>query len=251
LPNLPFGGIWDDADFVHDVPPAEQHVQAPEIPMVNTPPQATPAADIQPMIEAVDSFNTLHAMVQNVLDKAPEILNAINPTVITGAKVEFVDVGNGANLERKCMLRIFAVTAAPKETSSVSITEIPDDPMLLDSASSADFAASVSMNQQEPETTQPTNADETTVRCSKRIATINAGYKNASAKECAEKKEAMTVKKNKKGKNKSSEYTAMIIDDDAPPPPELPLGTIQAIATKSCQVPPSEVTEEALTSTSG
>jgi hypothetical protein len=252
LPNLPFGGIWD-ADFVHDVPPAEQHVQAPEIPMVNTPPQAAPAADIQPMIEAVDSFNALHAMVQNVLDKAPEILNAINPTVITGAKVEFVDVGNGANSERKCMLRIFAVTAAPKESSSVSITEIsePDDPMLLDFASSADFAASVSMNQQAHDTTQPANADETTVRRSKRIATINAGYKNASAKECIEKKEAMIVKKNKKGKNKSSDYTAMIIDDAAPPPPELPLGTIQAIATKRCQVPPSEVTEEALTSTSG
>jgi hypothetical protein len=63
LPNLPFGGIWDDADFVHDVPPADQHVQAPEIPMVNTPPQAAPAADIQPMIEVVDSFNALHVMV--------------------------------------------------------------------------------------------------------------------------------------------------------------------------------------------
>jgi hypothetical protein len=63
LPNLPFGGIWDDANFVHDAPPADQHVQAPDIPMVNTPPQATPAADIQPMIEAVDSFDALHAMV--------------------------------------------------------------------------------------------------------------------------------------------------------------------------------------------
>jgi hypothetical protein len=43
----------------------------------------------------------------------------------------------------------------------------------------------------------------------------------------------------------------MIIDDSTPPPPELPLDTIQTIATKRCQVPPSEVTEEALTSTSG
>jgi hypothetical protein len=60
-----------------------------------------------------------------------------------------------------------------------------------------------------------------------------------------------TVKKNKKGMSKSSNFTAMIIDNAAPPPPELPLGTIQAIATKRCQIPPSEVTEEALTSTSG
>jgi hypothetical protein len=253
LPNLPFGGIWEDADYVHDAPHADQHVQEPDIPMVNTPPHATPAADIQPMIEAVDSFNALHIMVQNVLDKAPDILNAINPTVITGAKIEFVDVDNSKNLETKCMLRIFAVTAAPKETSSVSITEIsePEDPMLLDSATShADLytanSGSVNMNIQAPVPTQPSHADESTVRHSKRIAVINGGYKNASAKEKAETKEAKTVKKNKKGKNKSSEFTAMIIDDAAPPPPELPLCTIQAIATKRCHVPPSEVTEEAL-----
>jgi hypothetical protein len=258
LPNLPFGGIWEDADFVHDAPPADQHVQAPDIPMVNTPPQAAPATDIQPMIEEVDSFNALHTMFQNVLDKAPDILNAINPTVITGAKIEIVDVGNGENSERKCMLRIFVVTAAPKEASSVSITEIsePQDPMLIDSATShADLnsatSGSVSMNYQAPITIQPPHADETTVCRSKRIVVINAGYKNASAKEKAETKEAKTVKKNKKGKNKSSEFTAMIIDDAAPPPPELPLCTIQAIATKRCHVPPSEVTEEALTSTSG
>jgi hypothetical protein len=190
---LTLGLTWEDADFVHDAPPADQHVQAPDIPMVNTPPQAAPAADIQPMIEVVDSFNALHSMVQNVLDKAHDILNAINPTVITGAKVEFVDVGNGDNSERKCMLRIFAVTAAPKEASYVSITEIsePDDPMLLDSATShADLSGSVSMNHQAPVTIQPPHADETTVHRSKRIVVINAGYKNASAKEIAVRKKS-------------------------------------------------------------
>jgi hypothetical protein len=147
------------------------------------------------VIEVVDSFNALHAMVQNVLDKAPEILNAINPTMITGAKVEFVDVGNGDNSERKCMLRIFAITAAPKEASSVSITEIsePDDPMLLDFATYADFPGSVSMNQA-PISIQPPNADETTIRRSKRLVVINAGYKNASAKEIAKKKVAKMIR---------------------------------------------------------
>jgi hypothetical protein len=38
LPNLPFGGIWEYADFVQDAPPADQHVQAPDVPMVHTPP---------------------------------------------------------------------------------------------------------------------------------------------------------------------------------------------------------------------
>jgi hypothetical protein len=40
----------------------------------------------------------------------------------------------------------------------------------------------------------------------------------------------------------------MIIDDAAPPPPELPLNTIQAIATQQCHVPHAEVTKEALNS---
>jgi hypothetical protein len=88
------------------------------------------------------------------------------------------------------------------------------------------------MNYQAPLTIQPTHTDESTVRHSKRIVVINAGYKIASAKEKAEIKEAQTVKKNKKGKNKSSEFNAMIIDDAAPPPPELPLCTIQTIPQK-------------------
>jgi hypothetical protein len=48
----------------------------------------------------------------------------MNPTVITGAKVEFVDVGSCDNSERKCILKIFVVTDVPKEASSVSINSI-------------------------------------------------------------------------------------------------------------------------------
>jgi hypothetical protein len=161
-------------------------------------------------------------MVQNVLDKAPDILNAINPTVITGAKVEFVDVGNGDNSERKCILRIFVVTAAPKETSSISITELyePDDPMLLDSATSqanlnTNTFGSINLKAKATVTIHPTPTDESSVHHSKRIVVINVGYKNATAKEKAENKEPQLSKKNKKGKNKTSDYTAMIIDEAA------------------------------------
>jgi hypothetical protein len=47
-------------------------------------------------------------MVTNVLNLSPDILTAINPTIITGALVEFVDVPNGSTTERKCMLKIVA-----------------------------------------------------------------------------------------------------------------------------------------------
>jgi hypothetical protein len=96
---------------VHDDQPAAPVNEKLDIPMVQTPPQAAPAAPhedkIQPMVEVVDSFNALHNMISNVLEKAPIIMNGINPTVFTGAKVEFVDVGSREKSERKCMQRIF------------------------------------------------------------------------------------------------------------------------------------------------
>jgi hypothetical protein len=63
MPNLTFGGIWEDADFVQEDPPARQQNDALDVPTVQTQPQAAPAANIQPMVEAVDSFTTLHSMV--------------------------------------------------------------------------------------------------------------------------------------------------------------------------------------------
>jgi hypothetical protein len=63
LPNLPFGGFWEDADFVQEDPPSGQQNDAHDVPMVQTPPQDAPAANIWPMVEAVDSFTALHNMV--------------------------------------------------------------------------------------------------------------------------------------------------------------------------------------------
>jgi hypothetical protein len=65
--------------------------------------------------------------------------------------------------------------------------------------------------------------------------------------------------KNKKAKGRSKKlpsissatHQAIVIDDSAPPPPDLPLKTIKAIAINQCHVPPSEVTEDRLNSTSG
>ena len=47
-------------------------------------------------------------------------------------------------------------------------------------------------------------------------------------------------------KNLNAEFEHEIIDPTARPPPELPLDTIQAIATKQCLIPPEEVSREKL-----
>jgi hypothetical protein len=114
--------------------------------------------------------------------------------------------------------------------------------MLLDSATSQatlipDLSGTVNQEEKASLNTLPTHTDESSVCRSKRIAIVNAGYKNVAAKEKAKNKEPKIIKKNKKGKNKSSDYSAMVIDDTAPPPLELPLDSIQTIATKRCQVP--------------
>jgi hypothetical protein len=92
------------------------------------------------------------------------------------------------------------------------------------------------------------------VRRSKRLADLTARYKTEEAKDKAEEKTLDKPKKKKKSKNAkdlTQEFEAEVIDTKAPPPPELPLQTIQAIATKQCHVAPSEVIEECLNSTCG
>jgi hypothetical protein len=49
-------------------------------------------------------------------------------------------------------------------------------------------------------------------------------------------------------KNLNKEFDVMIINDAAPPSSELPLNTIQAIATQQCHVSHAEVNKEALNS---
>jgi hypothetical protein len=118
--------------------------------------------------------------------------------------VEFVDFGSSENSERKCILKILVVTVAPKEASSISITDIFEtklhDPMLLDSTTSQAALISIpsgTVNQEEKTSlnTLPTPTDESYVCHSKRIAIINAGYKNVAAKEKAENKELIHLKR--------------------------------------------------------
>ena len=81
--------------------------------------------------------------------------------------------------------------------------------------------------------------DVNDLRHSRRLAGLSVGFKNEAATNKA------------KGisncqKNLNTEFEHEVRDPTAPPPPELPLGTIHALATKQCLIPPEEVSEEKL-----
>ena len=79
--------------------------------------------------------------------------------------------------------------------------------------------------------------DVNELRRSRRLAGLSVGVKNEAAPNKAKKMD-------KCKKNLNSEFEHEIRDPTASPPPELPLNTIQAIATKQCLIPPEEVSEE-------
>jgi hypothetical protein len=146
LPNLPFGGIWEDADF-HDaaVPAANEphahnnaapinHNAAPaaeEDPIIHTPPQSPPvhhhnAHDLQPAIEAADSFTAMHKLVFDIMQNASVFMEQLNHDQINAMRVQLVNVHYGVNIQKKSVLTIYtsAESVAPKHTCT--ITELPD-----------------------------------------------------------------------------------------------------------------------------
>ncbi|KAM0928018.1 hypothetical protein ACQ4PT_002218 [Festuca glaucescens] len=160
LPNIAFGGIWDDQeqeqnfDEHHDemdingnAAPQEPHVApaADPEPMVSTPPlhmgdhttiaqdlAASMATDtLNPMIEAVDSYAAMNKLVTDMLQPAPAMLNRINPSQINGARITTFDVVDVASAERKCLLTVYASEPAPAPVSTVKITEIVEDTPMI------------------------------------------------------------------------------------------------------------------------
>ena len=80
------------------------------------------------------------------------------------------------------------------------------------------------------------------LRRSRRLAGLSVGFKDQAA---ANKAKKMTNCK----KNLSADFEFELRDPRAAPPPELPLATIQAIATMQCRIPPEEVSGEKLKAT--
>ena len=81
--------------------------------------------------------------------------------------------------------------------------------------------------------------DVNDLRRSRRLASLSVGFKYEAAANKA--KNISNCQK-----NLNTEFEHEVRDPTAPPPPELPLGTIQALATKQCMIPPEEVSEEKL-----
>jgi hypothetical protein len=292
IPNLPFGGIWEDADFpdiaalaandppAHNVAPINHNVTpaAEEELVIQTPPQSPPvhhhnAHDLQPAIEAADSFSAMHRLVSDIMHNAPVIMEQLNPEQINAMRVQLVDVHDGVNVQKKSVLTIFtsANSATPKPTCT--ITEVPDYDSKTDTISETSYQTDelntmmdtpiCSIDVTHSEIPLPANKRKkacarnvSEVRHSNRLTDLSAGFKDKDAADKAAGKDVMkekpvtkkiskTLKKSTK-KNLNVPFTAEVMDITAPPPPELPLSTVQAIGVQQCQIPPSEVSDEKL-----
>jgi hypothetical protein len=104
MPNLPFGGIWNDDDFVvhenqdnnNNNAAPNQNFAAPNhghaapasaagdngVPAINTPPQSPPAhgiiQNLQPTIDAMESFNAMHNLMNDIITNFPSAMKNLN-----------------------------------------------------------------------------------------------------------------------------------------------------------------------------
>jgi hypothetical protein len=153
MPNLPFGGIWNDADFVehgdqednnnnvapnlnnaavnpgHVVPAAaaaDNHV-----PRINTPPQSPQAhgaaQNLQPAIEAMESFNAMHNLVNDIITNLPSAIVKLDMENISGASFKLLDVSNEIGSEKKAMITIYSVHPGDFQPSKCIIQEIEEE----------------------------------------------------------------------------------------------------------------------------
>jgi hypothetical protein len=143
LPNIPFGGIWDDlvdgnnnlgenvAPNMGNVAPGGGNV-APAAdcePMVHTPPQDNDqnSKEVKTVVEATDALAACHKMITDVLATFPDALDKIIHDNVTGARIHMLDVTADGYAERKSIVIVFTAHEATFANSSVTISEIYDD----------------------------------------------------------------------------------------------------------------------------
>jgi hypothetical protein len=97
MPNLPFGGVWEDvADGIFakhkNIAPNAHHVASNEAnvapaaqgkPMLHTPPQSPPghhnnAHGIQPVIDDTDAFTAIHKMMTDIMQNLPNVISKLD-----------------------------------------------------------------------------------------------------------------------------------------------------------------------------
>jgi hypothetical protein len=220
LPNIPFGGIWDDLvhennDMQDNVAPNQGNIApggnaAPAAdgePMVHTPPQASVQSnhnqDIEPAVEAVDALAAYHSMLTDVLSTFPDALGKLGNENVTGARIQMIDVTAEEYSERKCVVTVFTAQQAPANEFSVIISEIYDNQdnaaaVLPSQFLSTEEIPDVTMSDAVHGTNttvmetpvgkrknEQAPVDVKEVRRSRRIAVISAGYKDKEAADAA------------------------------------------------------------------
>jgi hypothetical protein len=241
LPNIPFGGIWDD--LVHEnnemqdnVAPNHGNVApggnaAPAAdgePMVHTPPQASVQSnhnqDIEPAVEAVDALAAYHSMLTDVLSTFPDALGKLGNENVTGARIQMIDVTAEGYSERKCVVIVFTAQQAPANKSSIIISEIYDSQATTSAVLPSqgltgndtfddipDVAISDAMyvsNNTVMDTpvgkrkNEQAPVDVKEVRRSRKIAVISVGYKDKEAADAAMARELEKEQQNEARKGK-------------------------------------------------
>jgi hypothetical protein len=153
LPNLPIGGISEDANFFHNMmqenvgpphipaSPAHGHVvpAAPAaedfVPEVNTPPQHSPVNqhmmdNIQPAIEAMEAFDAIHKVIGNLMEgfhDIPVLFELLEHTSVDGAGFKLLDVVEGDTHEKKAIFTIYTSSVLAPHQSKCIISKIEDD----------------------------------------------------------------------------------------------------------------------------
>jgi hypothetical protein len=228
MPNLPFDGIWNDADFVehgdqdvniNNVAPnlnnaaanpghvapaaAAAAVAGNEIPIINTPPQSPHAQggahNLQPAIEAMESFNAMHNLVNDIITNLPSAIDKLDMENISGASFKLLDVSDEIGSEKKAMITIYSVQPAEFQSSQCIIQEIEEEhtdetsEFSYDPIDDHEFSDAMLT---EPEAESDTLSSQTTpakkkqkklirdvseVRRSQRIAKICDGFKDKEA----------------------------------------------------------------------
>uniref|UniRef100_A0ACD5XZP2 Uncharacterized protein n=1 Tax=Avena sativa TaxID=4498 RepID=A0ACD5XZP2_AVESA len=274
----PFGGHWDD--MVHDHVPEEPANAAPVIPnvvipfgnaapaadiepMIATPPQLSPAhadhmAELEPMMDAVDSFNAIHGLLTDLVKNAHTTLGNTDISCVHGAGFQILDVDTEHGKQRKCLLKLYATAPHVPASSTVCITEISDNIVQtpLDTFIGGSSPANEDYRSLVTKRKLLAPKDVTAIRRSKRIASQSVGFKNKDATDKAQEKECPSLvntsgKSRKVAKSKAHPHEVVIMDQDAPPSAVLPVDTIQSIGINQCLISPSEISKDKLFSESG
>jgi hypothetical protein len=247
------GGFWhdqamhnaDDMDQgqeeqVHPNPaaPANAALAAPmeQVDPVTPEVMDTRAAPEAPPSVSTDPLQILRSLVASLNDSNVDS-SKLDGIAFAGAKCSIIDRRGPTHTTRQCVIMVDTILPDSNARGiSVQIEEIQETQVPI--------APSRAKKQKKG----PMVVTE--VRRSNRLAGFAAGYKDkesALAAEQAENEEMGNVRINS---NLVTRFEAVIRDPEADAPPHLPLSTVQAIGVGHCKMPPTAVSEAALTKNS-